>query len=169
MPFGLSNAPVSFQGYINKILAEKLDVFVIVYLDDILIYTDDPGQANVDAVRWILDILRKNGLFANLKKCRFHKHKVRFLGYLVLTHGVRMEDERIEAVKNWPEPKSVRDIQVFLEFANFYCRFIRGFIKIAGPLTSILKTANSSENSLISVDVTEEDEVVGGGESGGAN
>ena len=72
MPFGLSNTPATFQGYVNKILAEKLDVFVIVYLDDILIYTEDPGQPHVDAVRWVLDQLRKYSLFANLKKCRFH-------------------------------------------------------------------------------------------------
>ena len=72
MPFGLSNALASFQGYINKILAEKLNVFVIVYLDDILIYTKDEGQSHVKAVQWVPDLLWKNGLFANLKKCRFH-------------------------------------------------------------------------------------------------
>ena len=110
MPFGLSNAPASFQGYINKILAEKLDIFVIVYLNDILIYTEDPGQAHVNSVRWVLDELRKNGLFANFKKCRFHKDEIRFLGYVVSAQGVRMEEERIDAIKNWPEPKSVRDI-----------------------------------------------------------
>ena len=120
MPFGLSNAPASFQGYINKILAKKLDIFVIVYLDDILIYTEDQGQGHVEAVRWVLEILRKNGLFANLKKCRFHKDEVRFLGYVVSSQGIRMEDEKIEAVRNWLEPKSVRDIQVFIGFANFY-------------------------------------------------
>ncbi len=169
MPFGLSNAPASFQGYINKILVEKLDVFVIVYLDHILIYKDDSKQAHIDAVRWVLDILRKNGLFANLKKCRFHKDKVRFLGYVVSAQEVRIKDERIKAVKNWPEPKLVRDIQVFLGFANFYYRFFQGFSKIAGPLPSMLRTENSSENSLTSVGVAEEDEVVGGGESGGAN
>ena len=139
MPFGLSNVPASFQGYINKILAKKLDIFVIVYLDDILIYTEDPGQGHVEAVRWVLDVLRRHGLFANLKKCRFHKDEVRFLGYIVSAQGVRMEDERIEAVKNWPEPTSVRNIQVFIGFANFYRRFIRGFSRIAAPLTSLLK------------------------------
>ena len=72
MPFGLSNAPANFQGYINKILAKKLDVFVIVYLDDILIYTKDKGQGHVETVRWVPDLLNKNGFFANLKKCRFH-------------------------------------------------------------------------------------------------
>ena len=100
MPFGLSNAPASFQGYINKILAEKLDIFVIVYLDNILIYTKDQRRDYVEAVRWVLDILRKNGLFANLKKCRFHKDEVRFLGYVVSSQGIRIEDERIEVVRN---------------------------------------------------------------------
>ena len=120
MPFGLSNAPASFQGYINKILPEKLDVFIIVYLDYILIYTENESQSHVEAVRWILDLLRKNGLFANLKKCQFHQDEVRFLGYVVSAQGVQMKDERIEAVRNWPKLKSVREIQVFLGFANFY-------------------------------------------------
>ena len=83
MSFGLYNALASFQGFINKILAEKLKIFVIVYLDDILIYTKDLGQGHVEAVWWVLDVLRRHGLFANLKKCRFHKGKVCFLGYVV--------------------------------------------------------------------------------------
>ena len=124
MPFGLSNAPATFQGYINKILAEKLDIFVVVYLDDILIYTEDPGQPHVEAVRWVLDQLRKHSLFANLKKCRFHQDEIRFLGYVVLSKGISMEAERIQVVKDWPELKSVRNIQVFLGFANFYQQFI---------------------------------------------
>ena len=124
MPFRLSNASASFQGYINKILAEKLNVFVIVYQDNILTYTEDAGQAHVDAVQWVLNKLRKHGLFANLKKCHFHKNEVRFLGYVVSTQGVRMEDEQIEAVKNWFKPKLLRDIQIFLGFANFHWRFI---------------------------------------------
>ena len=141
MPFGLSNAPASFQGYVNKILAEKLDVFVIVYLDDILIYTEDAGQVHVEAVRWVLGELRKHGLFANLKKCRFHQEEVRFLGYVVSSQEIRIEEERINAVKAWPEPKSIRDIQVFIGFANFFRRFIQGFSKIAALLTSMLKTS----------------------------
>ena len=99
MPFGLTNAPASFQGYINKILAEKLDIFVIVYLDDILIYTDNDGDRHVIAVRWVLEQLRKFSLFANLKKCRFHQKDVWFLGYVVSSKGTRMEDEKIEPVK----------------------------------------------------------------------
>ena len=83
MPFKLFNAPVSFQGYI-KILVKKLNIFVIVYLDDILTYTKDPSKGYVKAVRWILDVLRRHGLFANLKKCQFYKNKVYFLSYIVL-------------------------------------------------------------------------------------
>ena len=149
MPFGLSNAPASFQGYVNKILAEKLNVFVIVYLDDILIYTEDAGQVHVEAVRWVLGELRKHGLFANLKKCRFHQEEVRFLGYVVSSQGIRMEEERIDAVKAWPEPKSIRDIQVFIGFANFYQRFIQGFSKIAALLTSMLKTSPQPAGALL--------------------
>ena len=120
MPFCLSNAPATFQGYVNKILSEKLDIFVIIYLDDILIYTKDPGQPHVEAVHWVLDQLRKYLLFANLKKCCFHQDEVRFLGYIVSSKGISMEAKRIEVVRKWPEPKSVQDIQVFLGFANFY-------------------------------------------------
>ena len=83
MLFKLSNVPASFQGYINKILAEKLDIFVIVNLDEILIYTKDLSQAHVDAVQWVLEELRRNSLFANLKKFYFHKDEVRFLRYAV--------------------------------------------------------------------------------------
>ena len=99
MPFGLINAPASFQGYINKILAEKLDIFVIVYLDDILIYTEDDGDGHVTAVRWVLEQLRKFSLYANLKKCRFHQDKVRFLGYVVSSRSIHIEDKKIKAVK----------------------------------------------------------------------
>ncbi len=110
MPFSLSNAPASFQGYINKILAEKLNIFVIVYLDNILIYTEDSRQPHVEAMRWVLEQLQKYGLYANLKKCQFYENKVRFLGFVVSAQDIRMEEEKIEAVRNWPEPQSVRYI-----------------------------------------------------------
>ena len=163
MFFRLSNAPASFQGYINKILIEKLNVFVIVYLDDILIYIKDEGQGHVEAVQWVLDLLQKNGLFANLKKCWFHQDEVCFLGYVMSAQGVQIEDERIEAVRNWPESKWVRDIQVFLSFANFYWCFIQGFSKIAKLLTSIIRTTRSAKNlSLLVVEDAEVSSISGG-------
>ena len=147
MPFGLANAPASFQSYINKCLAEKLDIFCIVYLNDILIYTKEKGPKHEEAVRWVLEQLQKYGLFANLQKCRFSTDKVHFLGYIVLPSGIHIEPERIESIKNWPEPQSIREIQVFIGFANFYRRFIRNFSAIAGPLTSMLKTGPGSKAS----------------------
>ena len=98
MFFGLTNAPATFQGYIYKILAEKLDVFVIVYLDDILIYTENEGKEYVEAVQWVLEQLRKHLLYANLKKCRFHQNEVRFRGYIASHQSIRKEEERIKAV-----------------------------------------------------------------------
>ena len=120
MLFGFSNTPATFQEYINKILAKKLDVFIIVYLDDILIYTKDPSQPYVEVICWILNQLQKYSLFANLKKCYFHLDEIHFMGYIVSFKDISMEAKRIEMVKKWLEPKSVRDIQVFLGFANFY-------------------------------------------------
>ena len=139
MPFGLTNALASFQRYINKILAKKLDIFVIMYLDNILIYTDDDGDEYVTAVRWVLEQFTKFSLYANLKKCRFHQEEVWFLGYVMSSKGICIENKGIEAVKQWSESQSVQDIQVFLRFANFYQQFIQGFSRIAAPLTSMLK------------------------------
>ena len=100
MPFGLTNAPATFQGYINKILAEKLDIFVIVYLDDIPIYTENEGKKYMEAVWWVLEQLRKHLLYANLKKCRFYQEEVRFLGYIVSHQGIQIEEEQIKAVRD---------------------------------------------------------------------
>ena len=102
-------------------------------------YTKDPCQAHVNAVWWVFEELRRNSLFANLKKCHFDKDKVRFLGYVVSAQGVKIEEESIDVVKNWPESKSIYDIQVFLGFAHFYCCFIQGFSTIAALLTLMLR------------------------------
>ena len=110
MPFGLSNTPVTFQTYVNKILAKKLNIFVIVYLDDILIYTKYLCQPHVKAVRWVLDQLRKYSLFANLKKYCFYQDEVFFLGYVVLSKEISMKAKQIEVIRIWLEPKLVQDI-----------------------------------------------------------
>ena len=155
MHFGLSNILASFQGYINKILAKKLDIIVIVYLDNMFIYNKDQGKAYVNAIWWLLKELRKNSLFANLKKYRFQKDKICFLEYVVSTQRVWIEEEIIDAMKNWPKPKSIYDIQVFLGFANFYCCFIQGFSRIIALLTSMLKMS-STPTTQKSIDVVDE-------------
>ena len=99
MLFGLFNALATFQGYVNKILTKKFDIFVIVYLDDILIYTKDPSQPHIEVVRWILDQLWKYSLFANLKKCCFHQDEVCFLRYVVSFKKISMEANQIKVVR----------------------------------------------------------------------
>ncbi len=83
MLFGLSNTWASFQDYSNKIFAEKLDIFVVIYLDNILIYIKDSRHPHIEALRWVLELLQKHGLYVNLKKCRFHKDKIWFLGFVI--------------------------------------------------------------------------------------
>ena len=90
------------------------------YLDNILIYIETAGQDHVETIRWVLGELRKYDLFASLKKCHFHQKEVRFLGYIISSQGIYMEKERIDAVKAYLEPKSVRDIYVFIGFAIFH-------------------------------------------------
>lgn len=138
LPFGLANAPATFQAYINKVLNNYLDQFCIVYLDDILIYSEDPKE-HPEHVRKVLKQLRLHRLFAKLEKCEFHVTTVGFLGYTISPKGVSMESSRIASVQDWPEPRGVRDIQVFLGFANFYRRFVKGFSRVAAPLTDLLK------------------------------
>lgn len=99
MPFGLFNAPASFQKYINKIFAKKLDIFMVVYLDDILIYTKNLGQSHIKAMHWVMENLWKHGLFANLKKYWFYEDEVRFLGFVILAQGIRKEEKTIKAIK----------------------------------------------------------------------
>ena len=99
MLFGLTNIPESFQGHVNKILAEKRNFFVIVYLKDIFIYTKDPGKSHVKAVWWVLEVLRKYDLYENLKKCRFHQDKVRFLDFVISMDGIRIEEEKIDVIR----------------------------------------------------------------------
>ena len=136
MPFGLTNAPASFQRFINSIFVDMLDVCVVVYLDDILIYSQDPEQ-HVAHVREVLIRLRRNGLFAKPEKCEFHSTSVEYLGYCLSPQGLSMSPEKVQAIQDWPEPRKVKDIQSFLGFANFYRRFIHNYSDIVVPLTRL--------------------------------
>ena len=138
MLFGLTNAPATFQAYINKSLTGLIDKFCMVYLDDILIYSDAQSEY-LDHVKQVLERLRQFGLYASLKKCDFFTTKVEFLGFIVSTNGLAMDQRRVAAIQEWPKPKSYHEVQVFLGFVNFYRRFIHHYSQIAGPLTGLLK------------------------------
>ena len=99
MLFGLTNAFATFQGFVNKILIERLDLFVIVYLNDIVIYFKDEAQ-HVENVKWILSRLREHKLFFNMKKCKFFKDSIEFLSFIVSSKEVQMQQDKIEAIQN---------------------------------------------------------------------
>ncbi|SOV09587.1 uncharacterized protein UDID_19015 [Ustilago sp. UG-2017a] len=138
MPFGLANAPAHFQSFINDIFQDIIGVYVVVYLDDFLIFSDTE-ESHVKHVTEVLTRLRSNRLFAKLSKCEFHTKTVEFLGYIIKPTGIEMDPGKVQTVKEWPMPASIHDIQRFLGFANFYRRFIAHFARIAKPLTSLVK------------------------------
>ena len=138
MPFGLSNAPAAFQRFVNEIFADMLDVCVVVYLDDILIYSDNPDDHRKH-VKEVLRRLRKHQLYARADKCEFHKDSVEYLGYILSADGLTMSDDKVRTILEWPEPRKVRDIQSFLGFANFYRRFIPSYSEIVLPLTRLTR------------------------------
>ena len=138
MPFGLTNAPAAFQWFVNTIFADLLDVFVVVYLNDILIYSHDM-ESHRKNVREVLRRLRANGLYAKPEKCEFHAHTVEYLGYVLSPTSLSMASDKIKSILDWPEPRKVKDIQSFLGFANFYRCFIQGYSDIVVPLTRLTR------------------------------
>ncbi|KAL0149040.1 hypothetical protein M9458_055655, partial [Cirrhinus mrigala] len=138
MPFGLVNSPSVFQAFINDVFRDMLNHWVIVYIDDILIYSDS-FQEHVNHVRSVLQRLRQHQLYAKLEKCEFHLTKISFLGYIISPEGVAMDDSKVRAVVNWLQPTTIKELQCFLGFAIFYRRFIRNFSSITAPLTTMSK------------------------------
>jgi len=128
MPFGLTNGLAFFQHLMNDIFQKNLYDFVVVYLDDILIYSKDEKQ-HEKHVKLVLEKLRSVGLYAKLEKCVFHTSKVEFLGYIVSNIGILMDSKKIQVVLDLATPRTVRDVQCFLGFANFYRMFIKKLFK----------------------------------------
>jgi hypothetical protein len=138
MPMGLTNAPATFQNYINDTLRHFIDRFCVVYLDDILIYSDNLKD-HISQVRDVLAALRKAGLHVKGEKCQFHTNTTEFLGFIITEGAITMDPSKVQAIQEWETPESVHDIQVFLGFANFYRRFIRGYSRVCKPLFDLLR------------------------------
>ena len=136
MLFGLTNAPAAFQRFMNDIFSDLLDVCVMIYLDDILIYSNNMSEHHWH-VKEVLKRLRKAGLYAKAEKCKFHSKLVEYLGYILSPSGLTMSDDKIKIIQDWLEPKKVKDIQSFLGFANFYCWFIFNYSDIVILLTCL--------------------------------
>ncbi|GKB17382.1 reverse transcriptase domain-containing protein [Tanacetum coccineum] len=142
MPFGLTNAPAVFMDLMNRVCKPYLDKFVIVFIDDILIYSRNKEE-HANHLRIILELLRKEKLYAKFSKCDFWIHIVQFLGHLIDSQGLHVDPAKIEAVKNWTSPTTPTEVRQFLGLAGYYRRFIEGFSKIAKPLTKLTQKNKS--------------------------
>ncbi|KAJ0668169.1 putative nucleotidyltransferase, Ribonuclease H [Helianthus annuus] len=134
MLFGLANAPAVFMDLMNRVCKPYLDKFVIVFIDDILIYSKMKNE-HEQHLRAILELLKKEKLYAKFSKCEFWLREVQFLGHVVNGDGIHVDPTKIEAIKNWETPKTPTEIRQFLGLAGYYRRFIEDFSKIAQPLT----------------------------------
>jgi ribonuclease HI len=138
MPFGLTNAPAFFMTLMNKVFMEELDRFVVVFIDDILIYSKC-AEEHAQHLRVVLRKLIKHQLYAKFSKCEFWLQKVTYLGHVLTAEGVEVDPEKVKAVSELKQPTSVSEIRSFLGLAGYYRRFIEGFSKIARPMTELLR------------------------------
>jgi len=138
MPFGLTNTPITFQSLMNSIFAKVLCKFVLVFFDDILVYSPD-WKTHIQHLRQVLELLKKHTLFAKLSKCSFGQTQMEYLGHVVSRDGVKVDSTKIQVVTHWPIPSSIRKLQAFLGLASYYHKFIRHFAVVATPLTDLLK------------------------------
>ena len=137
MPFGLTNAP-TFMDLMNRVFRPYVDQFVVVFIDDILVYSKDAHE-HEQHLKIVLQTLREKKLYAKLSKCDFWLKEVSFLGHIVSAEGIRVDPIKIEAVVNWKPPRNVIEVKSFLGLAGYYRRFVRGFSVIAFPLTKLLR------------------------------
>jgi len=138
MPFGLTNALSIFQDMMNHILSDLLDIRVLAYMDDILIYAKTEEEHD-RLVKEVLGRLQAHGLAVSPEKCVWKTQEVDFLGYVIGRNGIAMSQDKVEAVLSWEEPKSRSETQLFLGFADFYRRFLKDYSRVARPLTELTK------------------------------
>lgn len=138
MPFGLCNAPATFQRLMNDIFRDLLDKCVVVYLDDILVYSRTEEEHH-EHLRQVLNLLRQHKLYGKLSKCEFDRDAVEYLGHIVGRSGVQVDPRKVKAVKEWPPPRDKHEVLQFLGLANYYRRFVENYASIAAPLTDLTR------------------------------
>ena len=144
MPFGLTNAPATFCTLMNKVLQPFLDKFVVVYLDDIVVYSQGLAE-HLEHLRQVFQALLDNELYVKREKCRFAVEEVDFLGHVIGKGRVRMDKAKVRAIAEWEPPTRIPELRSFLGLANYYRRFVKGYSDIATPLTDLLKKGRAWE------------------------
>ena len=158
MPFGLCNAPNTFQRLMNEVFQKEINSFVLVYLDDILIYSR-LVEEHWGHLQHALDKLRQTKLYGRLHKCEFLKDKVDYLGFEVGHDGIRTSPEKVRAILDWPRPQLVHDVRSFLGLASYYRKFIKGFSQLAKPMTDLTRDkvvwswGDAQDNSFLALKV----------------
>ncbi|KAK8951321.1 hypothetical protein KSP39_PZI003114 [Platanthera zijinensis] len=138
MSFGLTNAPAAFMDLMNRVFKDYLDRFVIVFIDDILIYSPSEDE-HAWHLRLALKTLKEHQLYAKFTKCEFWLRKVSFLGHVITGQGLAVDPTKIESILNWSQPTSVTEVRSFLGLAGYYRRFVKDFSKISLPLTQLTR------------------------------
>jgi hypothetical protein len=138
MPFGLTNAPSTFQALMNDVLQPFLRKFVLVFFDDILVFSRSRSE-HLQHVKLVFQTLRENKLALKQAKCSFGAEKVAYLGHIISAAGVAMDPSKVEVVEAWPPPRTLRTLHGFLGLAGYYRKFIAGYGVVAAPLTALLK------------------------------
>lgn len=136
MSFGLTNAPASFMKMMSGIFREYLEEFVIIFIDDILVYSKD-RESHQGHLRIVLEKLREQKVFAKLRKCSFWKRSIGFLGHIVSDQGVLVDPEKIKSIEDWPRPKNASEVRSFLGLAGYYRKFVKWFAILAQPMTRL--------------------------------
>ena len=138
MSFGLTNAPALFMYLMNSVFMKELKKFVVVFIDDILVYSKDEAE-HAEHLRMVLSRLREHKLYAKFSKCAFWLKEVAFLGHILSAEGIAVDPSKVRDVLNWKQPQTITEIRSFLGLAGYYRRFIANFSKISKPLTSLLQ------------------------------
>ena len=154
MPFGLTNALATFQHLMETCLGEIHLKWCIIYLDDIIVFSKTPEE-HIERLRSVFEKLQAAGLRLKLSKCEFFKSRVTYLGHIVSKNSIKTDPKKIEAIKKWPIPKTVTEVQSFLGFMNYYHKFIPKYVQIARPINQLVSGENANKKKAL-VDWTEE-------------